>query len=251
VKAAHARLAYSSSRDGISDIQKVAEGPMFGFALGLADSNSDGYSDLVMYQSGVTAPNQATLFCGSSQRNSGSNDALTYMDVRLPLPSTQFIGLRDCEKSFLQLNPASFDFDKDGIPDYLEFRAGLNPKNGFDADLSIAGDSMTNIEKVKRNIPIDERADSQPNRLFGYVYKTDFDMLGNRIFTVSNIPILNSGVDNFIAFYLIETDLDTKQDFLFSAYTILHKNYANTTLSFDFWPTLPGGATTNQEMIAP
>lgn len=249
VKIDQTKLEYSASRDGLTDLQKNGEGAPYGLSVGFVDSNSDGFSDLLMYLSGVSATNQLNLFCGSVLRNSSSNDAFTYSDSRLPGAPTQFLGLRDCEKTYLQLNPESFDNDKDGIPDYLELRAGLNPKNAGDADISIAGDPIPNIEKVKRNIPVDERGDSQPNQLFSYVYKTDFDATGARTFTISNIPVLNGGVDNFIAIYLTENEVATGQDYLFSAFVILKRNSAGGTLQFDFWGN--SGSFTNQELIAP
>jgi hypothetical protein len=146
------------------------------------------------------------------------------------------------------LNPARFDFDRDGIPDYLELRAGLNPKNANDADLGIAGDSISNIDKVKNNIPIDENALSQANSVFAYQYSTNFSVSGDRDFTIKNIPILNGGKDNFIAIYLTETDLTGAQDYLFSAYTVLRSGANGQTFRITFWGDDPDATDTNTEV---
>ena len=132
-----------------------------------------------------------------------------------------FVGLRDCEKNYLGLNPALFDNNGNGVPDYLKLRCGMNPKDPHDSHLSTAADGTSNYDKCKQHIPIDENANSQPNQLFAYQYKYDVFTNGTRNLNVSNIPVLNGGQDNLIAFYVTEVDLSTKAEALYTAFTIL------------------------------
>ncbi len=248
VKASRGQLDYSSSRDGMTDTLKRQLEPVYGFVAGNPDWNGDSYGDLLMYLSGITAIHQNSLYCGPNQRTSASNDAIIYPDRRYAGSPMVTLGLRDCEKVFLQLNPVTFDYDRDGIPDYLEIRAGLNPKNPADADLGIAGDSLTNIEKVKANIPTDENAVSQANSVFAYKYSTNFNISGDRDFTISNIPILNGGRDNMIVIFLTETDVAGAEDFLFSAYTVLRQGAGGQTFRITFWGGNPSATDTNTEI---
>ena len=241
-------MEYSASRDGLPDSLKTLEEGRYGFTPDLPDWNSDGFGDLLMYLAGITSAHQNSLYCGPAQRISSANDSFEYADARLVGSPRQVVGLRDCEKVFLQLDPTSFDHDDDGIPDYLEIRAGLNPKNPHDVDLSIAGDGSTNLEKVKLNIPVDEAATSQPNTLYAYKYDSNFSVTGARKFTVSNIALLQGGLDNFIAIYIVETDLVTQKDHLFSAFMILPVNSGGRTIRFDFWGNDPALSKTNQEI---
>jgi hypothetical protein len=248
VKAERGELFYSSSRDGLTDELKARTESAYGFAQAFPDWNGDGFSDLLMYLSGITLANQSTLYCGPTQRISSSNDAFSYADTRQPGSPVQFLGLRDCEKVFLQLDPSKFDHDADGIPDYLEVRAGLNPKNAGDANLSASADGVMNIDKVKRGIPI-ENANSQPNQVYSSLYDTEFDVSGSvRKLRIRNIPLLRSGEGNFIAIYLTETHRTTRQDQLVSAYIKFDRSAAGTTLRFPFWGNDPNASLTNQEI---
>jgi hypothetical protein len=251
VKAERGNLAYSTARDGMPDELKRATMPTYGFGVNLPDTSGNGFSDLVKFTAGINLINQPALYCNPSKMFSTSNDAFTYTDTRLAGEPKIFIGLRDCEKSFLQMDPSKFDNDKDGIPDYLEIRAGLNPRNAADANLIASDDGKPNIEKVKENIPIDENAKSQTSKVFAYKYQTQIDASGVRIFNVSNIPVVNSGVDNFIAFYLTETDQVTQVDTLFSAFMIIHKGAAGTSIRVPYWATSPSASPTNQEILQP
>jgi hypothetical protein len=249
VVASRSQLSLSSSKDGLSDTFKDAHTSDYGFSsAGGTDSNSDYFSDLFVYLSGITLLRQSTLFCATSLQGNQSNDAFNYTDTK-NLGTSVFIGLHDCEKNYLGLDPTLFDFDGDGIPDYLELRCGLNPKNAKDAALNPAADGITNIEKCKRHLPIDENGKTAGNVALAYQYKSEIatDGTGAYKFTVSNIAILNGGQDNFIALYLTETDT-LQKSYLSTAYIRLGSGVGGTAFKFPYWGTGPTKLT-NQEII--
>lgn len=248
VKAQKGALSESSARDGLPDAVKAANAAVYGTTTSSAYSSNLYFSDLMLYLSGIKVSQQSFLYCPSSRMLSSTSDGLISTDNRVSPPVPSFLGLRDCEKSYLGLDPLKFDFDGDGIPDYLELRCGLNPKNPNDAKLSIAGDGISNLEKCKRNIPIDEDANSQPNQLFAYHYLEKKQDNGSTDFTISNIPILNGGKDNFIAYYLVEQDSASLQTYLYTAYSVLNAGSQNHIFEFNFWGTDPSRYT-NQEII--
>ncbi|MBC7397396.1 MAG: hypothetical protein H7333_08130 [Bdellovibrionales bacterium] len=248
VKASKGLLTESSARDSLGDTLKKANTEIYGITPSSAYSSNMYFSDLMLFLSGIKLNQQAFLYCPSSRTLSSSNDGLIYGDNRIIPTASTYLGLRDCEKSYLGLDPNKFDFDNDGIPDYLELRCGLNPRNPNDAKLSIAGDGINNLEKCKRNIPIDENANSQPNKLFAYQYVEKRQDNGSTDFTVSNIPILNTGKNNFMAFYLVEIDTTSLQTYLYTAYTVLPAASQNKTFEFNFWGTDPSHYF-NQEIV--
>jgi hypothetical protein len=235
VKASQSQLYYMTARDGLPDVVKQAHVTDYGFGITGPNTANPNFSDLVLYLAGITTSSQGLLYCPANLATSSSNDAIIYTDSRTNPPSTQFLGLRDCEKLYLGLNPTSFDFDGDGIPDYLELRCGLNPKNANDAPLNITGDGVANIDKCKQGLPVDENANSQANTLFSYNYNMVVQNDGSRTFTVSNIPVLNGGQDNLIAFYLTEVNATTQQSYLYTAFAILKAGSAGQILKFNFW----------------
>jgi hypothetical protein len=239
VKASKGTLSPVSARDGLPDALKENHLADYGFTIVGPNSANPYFSDLMLWLSGILYTQQNLLYCSPSMTQSTSNDALVYTDNRTSPPSTQFLGLRDCEKAYIGLNPALFDFDGDGIPDYLELRCGLNPANPNDAPLNMAADGVSNLEKCKRNIPIDESANLPANQLFAYQYSQAVQADGTTTFSISNIPILNGGQNNFIAFYLVEVNATTLQPYLYTAFTILPPASQNKTYTFAYWATAP------------
>jgi hypothetical protein len=235
VKVNEGDLEYSAARDGLSDAEKLELGAAYGFSVGYVDSDGNLFSDLVMYLAGVQRAQQTALFCATNLRASTTTDGFFYTDTRIGGPA--FLGLRDCEKAYLALDPKKFDNDSDGIPDYLELRCGLNPKNPNDVYLIPTGDGVTNLEKCKRQIPLNEDARSQPNQVFAHRYRTEVDAAGRHKFFVENIPVLQSGRDNFLALFLTEYDAGTGATELYSAFLRITPGASGRTLKFDFWGT--------------
>jgi hypothetical protein len=239
-------IHFSNSRDGMSDELKLTLKPQYGFRTNGPQSRSGApsFSDLVLWLAGIKFPQQKLLYCAPAQQLSTTNDALIYADA---FSGEQvYLGLRDCEKIYLGLDPRKYDYDKDGIPDYLELRCGLNPHNPNDAAVSPAADGISNIEKCKRNIPVDESAETDANQKFSYKYFIELKQGGERDLTISNIPVLNDGYQNFMAFYFTESSTNGPGTALYSAYSILGSGLVDNTFEFPYW-----GAVKNQEILAP
>jgi hypothetical protein len=244
-----AQLLLSTARDGLPDGLKQSLAAEFGFTVGpSAYSATPGFSDLVLRLMGVKLADQAKLHCAPGAMASSSNDAFIFHDSRLPGSPTAFLGLRDCEKLYLGLDPTKFDNSGSGIPDYLKIRCGLNPRNSHDSLLDPTGVGISHYDECKRHLPNDESPDSQPAQVFGYHYRIDVHADGSRDFAVSNIPVLNSGQDNLLAFYLVETDLSSGAESLYTAFTILPAGSGESTLKFAYWATDPAHFT-NQEIV--
>jgi hypothetical protein len=255
VKVDEGELLYSTARDGFSDDEKRLLTRDYGFVYDQVDGDGNGFSDLTMYLAGVLLPQQGALFCAGSAQVNTANDSFVYNDPRLPNPSGApggplvYLGLRDCEKAYLALDARKFDNDADGLPDYLELLCGLNPKNPNDVYLMPTGDAVTNMEKCKRQIPLNEDAHNQPNQLFAHKYRTEVDLTGKHKFYVNNVPVLRSGADNFVAFYLTEYDSANNRTVLYTAFVRLKAGADDRVFKFDFWGT--GPYPTNAEILVP
>lgn len=232
----------STSGDGLTDSEKI-RATEYNFSTGSTHTKGEEHiSDLLLFLLGVTAPYQDNIHC--SDKNSTAGDIITYGGFTF--------GLRNCERRYLGLNTALFDFDNDGIPDYLELRCGLNPKNKMDAAISTSGDRLSNLEKCKRNIAVDESADSNANQLFAYQYQTRLESDGSKSITTGNIPVRNNR-QNLIAFYLIEVEARTGKAFLFTAYALITPSSRAPVYQFNWWggPGSQTNAHTNQRIEFP
>ncbi len=242
------QLEYSTARDGLWDSLKDQLNPTYGFSTSTPESTTVGFADLVLFDLGITTNEQPQLYCPPDEMDSSSNDAIIYNDSRLPGNPVEFLGLRDCEKSYLGLDPTTPDYDNSGIPDYLALRCGLNPADPNDLQVSAAGDSVSNLDKCKDHIPIGETY--QDNQLYAYQYTKLVNPDGTDNFSVTNIPVLNGGQDNFLAFYVLEQNLTTKASSVYTAFAILKNGYAGQTLKFNYWATSPS-TFSNQEVNVP
>ncbi len=256
VVASQGRLYYSTSRDSLSDSFKAAHLSDYDFSANSAISNASGLSDLFIYLAGITKIFQTFMSCPYALTQSSTGDVFTYSDARVLNAPTEIIGLRDCEKLNLQLDPNKFDNDGDGIPDYLELQCGLNPKNSLDAGLSTSSDAISNFLKCKRHIPVNENGTSKINKDLAYQYTTQQSQDGSYTFSIGNVSILsnslnsslNVGQDNFIAIYIVETNPSNNQLFLATGYSILSAGSNGKTLKANYWGN-PPALLTNQAVV--
>lgn len=137
-----------SDRDGIPDSSEKEVANLYGISTKFADTNGDYFSDLIIFKMNLNQASQAMLpLC-----NTGNQDV-------------DGDGLNDCEEAYLQLDKQKADTDFDGIPDGIEFRFGTRANDPNDAVLSLMGDDMTNLDKMKANIPVALYADDDIKKM--------------------------------------------------------------------------------------
>lgn len=129
-------------RDGIPDaIESGDIGKKYGLNPAKWDTNDDGYSDLVVYRSGITAVAQENLkyrYCADLSKHSTAD------------------WLSDCEKALLLgLDPQKIDNSSVGLIDGFKLIAGLNPLDPANSYLTTSGDPVDNVTKAKLGIPVD------------------------------------------------------------------------------------------------
>jgi hypothetical protein len=157
-----------------------------------------------------------------------------YSDASTSPPVQIFLGLTDCEKLILGLNPKIFDNNNSGIPDYIKLRCGLNPKNRSQHKLSLAGEQINNYEKCKRGIPIDESANLPENMRYAELYakvKNKNDLID---LTVKNIPYIIQGKSNLLGLYWIENELKSGTSSLKTAFSMITKVPADQQIRVDY-----------------
>ena len=179
-----------SDADGIPDVKENADLGLNAYSI---DSNEDGYSDLFIQLTGMTLSAQARLPVALNAGLDSDSD-----------------GLWDSDEQILDTDMLNFDSDGDEIPDGLEVRFGASAKDNSDAFLSPAGDGLTNLEKIKRNLPLRETATAELKAL-GFQYQATTDENGCHHFVVSNISVLSLPTGNQLRFYFIEQKPDGKQ----------------------------------------
>jgi hypothetical protein len=238
VKVKNGQLLPSTSRDGFADSEKSTLASTFGFLLSSPESVVTGFSDLLLYNLGISASSQANLYCAPAQQNSTSNDMIIYDDERqAPGSQTRVLGLRDCQKNYIGLRTTLFDTAGNGIPDYMKLRCGINLMNRNAAYISTASDGVMDIDKCKRHIPLDENAYTQPNQLYAYKYELQLNGDGSTDLTISNIPVLDNGAEQFIAFYMTESKLADSTQSLYTAYAVLRDGDAGKVIEVPYWAT--------------
>lgn len=176
-------------RDGVPN--SFEGNPLTGTDYQHADTNGDGYGDLLMVVLGIPVQSQAALAPCLNPALDSDGD-----------------GLNDCEEALLGTDPKNPDTDGDGIPDYLELRFGLNPLDGTDGFQDPDGDGLSNLEEVRRNTPPTEFNDAL-TKGFEYQYdQTPVTVDGKNCYreTVSNITMSNVPNGNLLRFFFLEAD---------------------------------------------
>lgn len=184
-----------SDRDGLTD-QYELDPQMrawFGISASRIDTNGDGYSDLAMTSLGMAETSQLSLrLCAD------------------PYQDTDQDSLSDCDEALIGTNSLDPDTDKDGIPDGLELRFGLNPKDNIDGSRDMDLDGLFALEEVKRGTQVDETNNWIDNEL-SLQYGVAMTTVGQRTdcyeVTVSNIPNVNVSNGNLVTLYALESKI--------------------------------------------
>jgi hypothetical protein len=178
--------------DGLPDVTEMQNSisSLFNISPYLADTNGDGYRDLIMYFLGIPAASQPGLQPCADPTTDTDNDGLT-----------------DCEENLLHTDPLNPDTDGDGIPDGLEVRFGMNPLDANDAYLDPDGDGFSNAAEVKMNTPINFTNTAATNAL-ALQYTLDQTETGSAPcydITVTNIPLMQTVQNNIITIQVTQT----------------------------------------------
>ena len=203
------QIQVDSDRDGVPDF--LDNDPDLGITRYDAFSNANWFGDLSIFATGANLKTQNMIMASSSCPN--------------PLQDTDGDGIPDCAETLLiKSDPKNFDTDGDGIPDELELRFGLNPLDPSDAQLNLSGDGISNLKKVKMQIPLRETSTPTISQ-YAHQYTvtplaptptcaTPFDL------KVSQIPIIGVNNGNLIISYILERSAAAGSS---SAATQLHR----------------------------
>jgi len=155
-----------------------------------SDTNGDGYSDLLIYLSGIDHKNQSYLKRCETKHQDTDKD-----------------GLSDCEEdNFLHTHWQYFDTDHDGVPDQLEVRNKMNPRDPNDAFQDLDADLISNLDEVKLNTPIDVTNTKIISSL-AYQYDVMSEQTEEGVcyeLFIGNIPLVDVSNGNLIRFFIIE-----------------------------------------------
>lgn len=188
------QILLDTDRDGLSDNFEQNESVQDEYNISLIspDTNSDGYSDLFAYNNGLDIANQQNLAVCLDLTRDTDRDLLT-----------------DCEESILGTDANDPDTDKDGIPDGLEFRFGLNAFDIQDSGLDSDGDGYNNLEEIINNSLVNTSQDAQIlKHKLDYKIDAYMNQDNEQCFevTVSNIPIVNVSNGNMIKVMFLESE---------------------------------------------
>lgn len=180
-----------TDRDGLSDLFELnnVNALRFNISPYSADTNGDGYNDLVIIRAGIAETAQAGLASCLNSGQDTDNDSIT-----------------DCEEKIIGTDYLNSDSDFDGIPDGLEVRYGLNPLDPLDASTDFDGDGATALAEIKRGTPW-QTTDEQTIRSQAIAYAvmpaenknpSCYDL------SVTNVPIMETTNGNLMRFYVNE-----------------------------------------------
>ncbi len=208
-KISSSQILVDTDRDGLANVQETD--PSLGINYLRADTNEDGYSDLLVYLAGFTLEAQSHLrFCAAADQDS------------------DFDGLTDCEEQTItHTDPFKFDTDQDGIPDGIEIRKSMNPLDGADKDQNPSGDGITNISKVKQNLPIYETV-TDDVKAFAFQYAiTSTEVNGQTCFNlrINNIPLVEVTSGNAVRLMFMERQTSSDR------YALKSKDYLIESLT--------------------
>jgi hypothetical protein len=179
-------------RDGIPDSED--SDAYLNIKSRTADTNTDGYSDLLMYWSGISAAQQAYLTnCLDPAKDSDGD------------------GLNDCEEALLKTD--RFKLTNDYLTKYLKIRNGINPLSEGTMEQDPDGDGISNYDEIKQHTPIYEY-NTPAIQSLAYHYESSFSNDNGKLcfgFKVSNIPLTNVSNGNLVMGYIVEEDLATAQ----------------------------------------
>ncbi len=127
---------YDTDKDGISDEKerRLDSDPYN------ADSNGNGISDGVML---LIRPNQSPRVPYAFNPIGGCSAK----------QETNINGLSDCDELALGMDPSISDESKDGIPDGILVRAGVNITSSNHSS-DVDGDGYTNLDEIRFNFPV-------------------------------------------------------------------------------------------------
>lgn len=184
-------LAPDFDRDGLPNTED--KDPDLGLSMHYPDSNGDGYSDLLIALAGFDRESQARL-----------------PDCIDLVVDTDLDGLTDCEENNItHSDPQNWDSDNDTIPDYLEIRFGMNPLDAADRELNPSGDGISNIVKIKTQLPIHEVTSDATSR-YRIAYNSEPLSPDCQNIRITNIPLADVSNGNIIKIFIFEKDAQAK-----------------------------------------
>ena len=161
-------LLIDSDRDGLPDVEefeiKVKTAGNKPTDPLVADSDGDGFSDLLesrLFVQGFDPvdPGRPSVGCSEIVER-GRLDA-------------DKDGLLACEEFILGSQPDTYDSDADGLPDRVEFLAGLDPSDPRDAKLDLDLDGVRNFQEIRSHTAVGAKPIHLPGALDRYRYRMD------------------------------------------------------------------------------
>lgn len=189
-------LNKDNDRDGLTDQfeSRIDIQTSFNLSSTNSDSRGQGYGDQLIYSLGYSLENQTNLATCADDTLDTDNDVLS-----------------DCQENAIGTDPLNPDTDGDGIPDGIEFRFGLNPKDINDAMLDTDGDGIRNIDEVRQGSSMYDENTKYVNDL-ALQYAVTTKDTGCMELKVSNIPIVNVDNGNQLKLFVVERSIIQGQE---------------------------------------